>query len=232
MAAITSALILTGCGTLPDAADPGAQHNAPLDPSAYWIAPPISSTLVLNETLEIRPGAARVWIGTGAPSDFAVQCNLEVFTLDRDNPTLITPDRFVIERTQRFTTTVDASPATTPPAYATAHHRATLSHAQPLNPARTFGAFQRTAHHAYRGGPNGDAANPMNALSWFTDYDDSPTRVFEGWHWYLRSDNQPDVYRLNCRGPYADPWEALPPSIDDIRQALGRVMTLELAPAR
>ena len=49
--------------------------------------------------------------------------------------------------------------------------------------------------------------------------------VYLGYHLWLDGPD-PNVRRLTCRGGYADPASALPPSINQIRQALGDVMTL------
>lgn len=49
-----------------------------------------------------------------------------------------------------------------------------------------------------------------------------------GYHLSLESAAQPDVMRLTCVGAYARAFEVRPPSIDEIRAALGRVATLHL----
>lgn len=49
-----------------------------------------------------------------------------------------------------------------------------------------------------------------------------------GYHLWLESAEQPDVLRLSCVGAYARAFEVRPPSIDEIRAALGRVATLHL----
>jgi hypothetical protein len=55
-----------------------------------------------------------------------------------------------------------------------------------------------------------------------------PSMVYEGYHLWLENPQQPDVRRLTCRGAFADPWEAYPPSIEEIRAALGQLATLRL----
>ena len=57
---------------------------------------------------------------------------------------------------------------------------------------------------------------------------DGNASIYEGYHLWLEGPD-PNVMRLSCRGAYADPSEAYPPSIDQIRQALGGLITLELA---
>lgn len=52
--------------------------------------------------------------------------------------------------------------------------------------------------------------------------------IYEGWHLWLDHPDRPNVRRLTCRGVFADPADARPPSIDEIRAALGEVATLRL----
>ena len=44
----------------------------------------------------------------------------------------------------------------------------------------------------------------------------------------LSSAEQPDVYRLVCRGGEDNPADAIPPSIQEMRRALGDYATLQL----
>ena len=59
------------------------------------------------------------------------------------------------------------------------------------------------------------------------DGGDGSAMVYVGYHLWLDSED-PNVRRLSCRGAIADPHEAYPPSIDEIRQSLGNIMTLQL----
>lgn len=52
--------------------------------------------------------------------------------------------------------------------------------------------------------------------------------VYQGYHLWLENATQPDVRRLSCRGVYGMPSDAAPPSIVEIRAALGGVATLRL----
>ena len=45
--------------------------------------------------------------------------------------------------------------------------------------------------------------------------------VTESIHLWLGSSQQPGLMRLTCRGAFDDVWRAYPPSIDEIRTALG-----------
>lgn len=56
----------------------------------------------------------------------------------------------------------------------------------------------------------------------------SVTWIWLGYHMRLQSQEQPDVRRLTCLGRYSTPFTARPPSIDEIREALGAVATLHL----
>ncbi len=51
--------------------------------------------------------------------------------------------------------------------------------------------------------------------------DSGSSSVTRGYHLWLESEQQPDVMRLSCRGAFDYMWKATPPSIQEIRQALG-----------
>jgi hypothetical protein len=60
--------------------------------------------------------------------------------------------------------------------------------------------------------------------------DDSGTpMVTRGYHIWLGSTRQHGVMRLTCRGAFGDMWEALPPTLAEIRHALGEIAAIELA---
>ncbi|RTZ73354.1 MAG: hypothetical protein DSZ00_03040 [Gammaproteobacteria bacterium] len=59
------------------------------------------------------------------------------------------------------------------------------------------------------------------------DVDGSPSMIYRGYHFWLHSPTQPDVIRLTCRGVFADPWEAYPPTYEEIEATLGRVASLK-----
>ncbi|MES9863952.1 MAG: hypothetical protein ABW157_01315 [Candidatus Thiodiazotropha sp. LLP2] len=60
--------------------------------------------------------------------------------------------------------------------------------------------------------------------------DDSGTpMVSRGYHFWLDSRHHPEVMRLTCRSAFDDMWNALPPTISEIRQALDEVAELQLA---
>jgi hypothetical protein len=44
----------------------------------------------------------------------------------------------------------------------------------------------------------------------------------------LQSASQPEVMRLTCHGGFAEPWQVATPSVREIRQALGELVTLKL----
>ena len=60
----------------------------------------------------------------------------------------------------------------------------------------------------------------------FQDY--SPSDIFRGYHFWLRSGTQPDVIRMTCRGALAPPWDAIPPSYQEMNDTLGEYATLRL----
>jgi len=60
--------------------------------------------------------------------------------------------------------------------------------------------------------------------------DDSggPSMEMIAWKLYLHSNAQPKVMWLLCGGAFDDPFWAKPPSVDDIRQALGKIASIEI----
>lgn len=70
------------------------------------------------------------------------------------------------------------------------------------------------------------AASPVSLRAAFDD--GGVTWMWLGHHLWLDSAEQPDVRRLTCFGVYSRPFEARPPSIDQIREALGSAATLHL----
>jgi len=49
---------------------------------------------------------------------------------------------------------------------------------------------------------------------------------YSGYHFWLASDNQPEVRRMTCYGVYAEPYELYPPTLKEINAALGAVAEL------
>jgi hypothetical protein len=49
----------------------------------------------------------------------------------------------------------------------------------------------------------------------------------EGYHFWLASETQPQVMRMSCYGAYIDSGSMAPPSLQDIRQALGEVAEIK-----
>ena len=72
------------------------------------------------------------------------------------------------------------------------------------------------------------AGGVMNA-GLYAGYDTGGnTWMWRGHHLWLSSAEQPDVLRLTCVGVYARAHEVRPPSIEQIREALGPVASLRL----
>ncbi len=46
---------------------------------------------------------------------------------------------------------------------------------------------------------------------------------YSGYHFWLSSMQQPGVRRMSCFGVYAQPYELYPPTLQEIRQALGPI---------
>ena len=56
---------------------------------------------------------------------------------------------------------------------------------------------------------------------------DGPSDIYLGMHFYLSGEDA-NVMRLSCRGALAAPQDAQPPALDEIKQALGNLLTLSL----
>ena len=50
---------------------------------------------------------------------------------------------------------------------------------------------------------------------------------YSGYHFWLSSEDQPEVRRMSCFGVFAQPFELYPPTLEEIRFALGAVATLK-----
>lgn len=75
-----------------------------------------------------------------------------------------------------------------------------------------------------RTGDEGVVMRPVlhPATFWQVEGDDHPGQVSRYVHYALRSARQPQVLRLTCHGGFDFPGRAELPSLEDIRQALGR----------
>lgn len=56
--------------------------------------------------------------------------------------------------------------------------------------------------------------------------DGSPSDIFEGYHFWLYSENQPDVLRMTCRYILTEPWNSRTPTLEEMRYSLGAYATL------
>jgi len=63
------------------------------------------------------------------------------------------------------------------------------------------------------------------ALSLSGIFSDSggPSASFMGYHFWLASARQPQVRRMTCHGVYAEPYDLQPPTLQEIREALGNI---------
>jgi hypothetical protein len=68
----------------------------------------------------------------------------------------------------------------------------------------------------------------MLAGPYFAGRDDGLPMIVRSVHLWLADDRQPDLMRLTCRGGFDDPWDADPPSIEQMRRAIGGYASLEL----
>jgi hypothetical protein len=58
--------------------------------------------------------------------------------------------------------------------------------------------------------------------------DNGSTMIIHQVHMRLASEQQPGVRNLSCRGGLDDPWLARPPSVQEMREALGEIADLVL----
>ncbi len=56
--------------------------------------------------------------------------------------------------------------------------------------------------------------------------DSSPSDIFEGYHFWLYSEDQPDVLRMTCRYILTEPWNSRTPTLAEMRFSLGEIATL------
>lgn len=66
----------------------------------------------------------------------------------------------------------------------------------------------------------------VGAFAGFGAYEGGVDRLHDGYHLWLKSDEQPAVMRLSCYGIYAAPVDLYPPTLDEINAALGEVGTV------
>ena len=59
-----------------------------------------------------------------------------------------------------------------------------------------------------------------------TSIDSSPSDIFEGYHFWLYSERQPDVLRMTCRYILTEPWSSRPPTLNEMQFALGVIATI------
>lgn len=147
----------------------------------------VGSTVVLNETLKVPPGHARVFVQNGLVKAkveldrYRPHCNFEVRDVS-EGDIQIEPDRFVV------TALIEDEEEVV-------HKR---------------GPTQ------YAGLEIGGGMDSFTLTSRFVRH-------------RLHSERQPDVMWLTCHGGYADPFDVDYPGISNIRKALGKWVTLELA---
>ncbi len=58
--------------------------------------------------------------------------------------------------------------------------------------------------------------------------DDGLPMIVQSVHLWISTDLQPDIMRLTCRGAFDDPSAVEPPSIEQMRKALGNYASLKL----
>lgn len=177
-AAILILPLLIGCQTRMREADPGP-----------WIPVQPGGTLTLSQPVPVPQDRARVFFRggrlqpTGANS--GPSCGLEIRTLPRTGPHLISAGVYTVTRVEPYWTQVAA-----------------------VDPGPGPGI-------------------PRLRFASATDGGGTPL-IQEGYHLWLGGGPDPDVMRLTCLGMLDDMWRARPPTLVEIRAALGDLATLDL----
>jgi hypothetical protein len=96
--------------------------------------------------------------------------------------------------------------------------------------ARVQTLWTQVAHRDPGREPAGHPGAARLQLAAATDGGGTPL-IQEGYHLWLEGGPDSDVMRLTCLGMLDDMWRARPPTLDEIRDALGDVATLDLAPS-
>ena len=78
----------------------------------------------------------------------------------------------------------------------------------------------RVQHSLERVVQSGHLMMANRAVAFGLDWGGSSS-YHEGYHFYLYSERQPSVMRMSCYGVYAQPYELSPPTLPEIRTALG-----------
>lgn len=159
-----------------------------------WIAVQPGGTLTLNRPIPVPQDRARVFFRGGrlqpTGANLGPSCGMEIRTIPRSGPHVISAGSFTITRVQSHWTQVAA---------------------------RDTGSYPRPY------------AGPVRfQLASATDGGGTPL-IQEGYHLWLADGPDPDVMRLTCLGMLDEMWRARPPTLDEIRVALGDLATLELS---
>lgn len=167
----------------------GCSLPMPKSPDSPYAKTPVGSTLELHHSIDLPPGATRIYVQDGKLSTrfnhYAPNCNIEVRAIDRNAAQTIEAGLYRVIRVQSSYEEVVQTPT-------------------PVRLA-ALGSFD------IAGMDDGGSA-----------------MIHAGYHLYLEGAD-PNVARLSCRGAFADPSDALPPSIAEIRRTLGELMTLRVA---
>jgi len=63
-------------------------------------------------------------------------------------------------------------------------------------------------------------------LAFGMDGDDGASQMFEGYHFWLQSQKQPQVLRMSCYGVFEEPGWLRPPTLLEIRATLGDIASI------
>lgn len=180
------------------------QGTLPRDESSPWYHPPAGTTVTVHRAIDIPPGRARAFLQNGRIVAYTAR-NLYYPNCEFEVLTVDETVRRILPgefRVQRVRIRQDQVAGGGPVRLADA--------------GRHLGI--------------GLGIGPWGGMGLAAD-DDGPGYIMYVVEMRLRSPEQPDVFRLVCRGGEDDPADAIPPSIRDMRQALGDYATLSLPDA-
>lgn len=180
------------------------QGTVPRDEASPWYHPSAGTTVTVHRAIDIPPGRARTFLQNGQIVAYTAR-NLYYPNCEFEVLTVDETVRRILPgefRVQRVLIRQDQVAGGGPVRLADA--------------GRHLGI--------------GLGIGPWGGMGLAAD-DDGPSYIMYVVEMRLRSPEQPDVFRLVCRGGEDDPADAIPPSIREMRQALGDYATLTLPDA-
>lgn len=161
------------------------------------------TTLVLNQPISIPEGRARIYLQDGkltrGVDEFTPSCGLEIRQVSGP-PRTVPAGRYAVTRVQELSTEV------------------------------VFNGVERQVARAGVSigvGSGGFGIGIGIGSSGMDDGGDSPSDIFEGYHFWLADSARVGLMRLTCLGARAQPVDVEPPTRAEMARALGKWGRLE-----